>query len=172
MNRFWSMVRKSYVALLVGLSAVSFILLFFIAVWMCIDVLGRAIFGHPIPGTPELVKSLIPAIVFLSLAYTLRKRRHVKVEIITQKLPPLAREVFNLVSNFFGGMVFFIITWFSWAPAWAGWLIREYEGVQLKVPVYPVRFISVFGSALLCLQFLLNMFDNIRAMFSQKRGAD
>ena len=164
MSRLWSVIRRSYVSLLTVLSSISFAIIFFMAIWMCVDVIGRSIFNHPIPGTPELVKSLLPAVVFLSLAYTLRQGRHVNVEIITQRLHGWAREITNFVAMLFGFIVFIIVTFYSWEPAWSGWLEREYEGVQLKVPIYPVRFIVFLGAAIFSIQFLINMVESVRAM--------
>ena len=136
---------------------------------MCVDVIGRVAFNHPVPGTPELVKSLLPAIVFLALAYTLRQDAHVKVELITRRLSRLGAAVASLLSSLFGMIVFFVVMWHSWAPAWEGWLIREYEGVQLEVPVYPVRFIVFFGAGLLCLQYLINFVNSIRVIRNQEK---
>jgi TRAP-type mannitol/chloroaromatic compound transport system permease small subunit len=155
--------------LLSVLSAISCALIFFIAIWMCVDVIGRVAFNHPVPGTPELVKSLLPAIVFLSLAYTLRQDAHVKVELITRGLRGLSAAVAGLLHSFFGMIVFFVVMWNSLAPAWEGWLIREYEGVQLEVPVYPVRFIVFFGAGLLCLQYLLNFVEDIKVIRNMRK---
>ncbi len=171
MNQIWIAVQKTYFATLTYLSRFSFILIFFIAIWMGVDVMGRSFFGKPIPGAPELVKSLLPAIVFLSLAYTLRMKRHVRVEILLHRLPRQAREVFDLLANLSGFAIFCVVTYASWAPAWSGWLSREYEGVQLKIPVYPVRFIILIGAGLFALQFLIDAVANMRALLSvPKKG--
>lgn len=171
MNRLMSATQSVYRHLLTLLNALAVILIFFIAVWICVDVVGRSGFNHPIPGTPELVKSLLAAIVFLAFAYTLRQGRHVNAEVITKRLPPLGREMVTLVGSLGGMVIFAIVTWYSWDEAWAGWLIREYEGVQLKVPIYPVRFIVVLGAGLLSFQFFLNMLVSIGALFGWRKGA-
>jgi|SRR3989304_3111493 len=172
MGRLGSFAAGRYFALLSWLNTASLILIFFLAVWMCVEVVARTFFNQPIPGTPELVKSSLPAIVFLSLAYTLRHKRHVRVEIITQRLPPLGQEVVTFVGSLFGFIIFFIAAWYSWGPAWAGWLVREYEGVQFKVPVYPIRFISVLGAGLLSFQFLLDMLASFGALRSLRKRTD
>jgi TRAP-type C4-dicarboxylate transport system permease small subunit len=171
MKRFFKMIQKTYIFIVTYLSNISFALIFFIALWMGVDVIGRTAFNHPIAGTPELVKSLLPAIVFLSFAYTLRQKRHVNVEIIINKLPNFARCIFELLNNFLGFFIFCVIAFASWGPAWSGWLIKEYEGVQLKVPVYPVRFIIVFGAGIFAVQYLINMIENIREMVRNRNGA-
>lgn len=166
MNQFGSFISKVYVKLLDTLNFISLMLIFFIAFWMCSDVVSRAVFNMPFPGTSELVKSLLPAIVFLSLAYALRHGRHVRVELILDVLPPKGREALNAIAYLIGFMTFLAVAVYSWDPAWQGWLVREYEGVQLKIPVYPIRFICVLGAGLFSLQFLIDLVSSIATLFN------
>ena len=168
MIRLWRITSKAYLNLLTVLSSISFLLIFFMAIWMCVDVVGRTVFNHPIPGTPELVKSLLPAIVFLSLAYTQRDNRHVYVEIIVRRFTGVAQIIAGIVANLFGFFMFALVTWFSWEPAWSGWLIREYEGVQLEIPVYPIRFVVFLGAGLFALQYLIELITNISLLFARR----
>jgi TRAP-type mannitol/chloroaromatic compound transport system permease small subunit len=154
-------------ALLSFLNRIALFLIFFMAIWMCTDVVSRYIFNSPIPGTAELVKSLLPAIVFLSFAYTLRKKRNVRVEIITDHFSAKGKNVIDVIDSLFGVMVFSLVTIYSLDSAWAGWLVKEYEGVQLKVPVYPIRFIVAFGAALFTLEFFLRLLEAIRSLSSK-----
>ena len=62
--------RVTAVMSIIGTAAILFI--------MCIiaaDVVGRAFFGRPIPGVPEIVSMLILSIVFLQIANTLLRGR-------------------------------------------------------------------------------------------------
>ena len=158
----WGFLR----ALLSLLNRCALFFIFFMAIWMCTDVVARYIFNSPIPGTAELVKSLLPAIVFLSFAYTLRNKRHVRVEIITGHFSPKGKNVIHVIDSLFGMTVFSLVTVFSAKAAWAGWLVKEYEGVELKVPVYPIRFIVAFGAALFALEFFLRLLEAIRSLLS------
>jgi TRAP-type mannitol/chloroaromatic compound transport system permease small subunit len=114
---------------------------------------------------------MLPAIVFLSLAYALRYDRHVRIELILDILPPKVKEVLNVIAYFLGFITFLAIACYSLAPAWQGWLVKEYEGVQLKIPIYPVRFICFLGSGLFSLQFLINLVSTIATLFNPKKGA-
>ncbi len=153
----YAAIQKGYVKTIVFLSNLSFALIFFMAIWMVVDIIGRSIFNHPIAGTPELVKSLLPAIVFLTFAYTLRKGRHVKVDIVIRYLPKALERVFISIRYLLGWLIFSVITIASWGPAWSGWLTREYEGVQLEVPVYPIRFIIFFGAGIFAIQYFVDL---------------
>jgi TRAP-type C4-dicarboxylate transport system permease small subunit len=171
MNKVGSLIARAYYKLLDLLNLISLLLIFFMAFWMCSDVVSRAIFNRPFPGTSELVKSLLPAIVFLSLAYALRHERHVRVEILLDLFRPKVREVFNAVAYLIGFITFFSVAVYSWDPAWQGLLVREYEGVQLKIPVYPVRFICVLGAGLFSIQFLIDLIASITKLRDQRKEA-
>ncbi len=172
MKQVFAAIQKAYIWGVTALSNFSFALIFFIAIWMGVDVVGRSVFNHPIAGTPELVKSALPAIVFLSFAYTLRQKRHVNVEIITNMMPRFTRQLFGVFRSFFGWAIFAVITIASWGPAWSGWLNKEYEGVQLEVPVYPVRFIIFFGAGIFATQYFIDMVASIREMLKNRKGAN
>lgn len=169
MNQFGSVISKTYYKLLDVLNFFALLLIFFMAFWMCSDILARSIFNHPLPGTSELVKSLLPAIVFLSLAYALRHKRHVRVEIVLDLLPSKVKTFLNVLACFMGFLTFVMVAYYSWGPAWQGWLIREYEGVQLEIPIYPIRFICVLGSGLFSIQFLIDLFSNMSDLIGIKR---
>ena len=138
---------------------------------MSIDVIARSVFNNPLPGTAELVKSLLPAIVFLSLAYTLKNERHVRVDILIDRIPEKTQILIDILAFSLGFFCFAFVTYFSIEPAWQGWLVREYEGVQLKVPVYPVRFITVIGSGLFSVEFMFKLIDRIIALFKSDGGS-
>lgn len=168
MKQIFTAIQIGYVKTVIALSNISFALILCMAIWMVVDIIGRTFFNHPIAGTPELVKSILPAIVFLSFAYTLREKRHVKVDIIISYFPNLIKRLFEIMRYLLGGLIFATITVASWGPAWSGWLIREYEGVQLEVPVYPVRFIIFFGAGIFAIQYFIEMVSSIWCLVKEK----
>lgn len=168
MRNAWAIIGKAYNATLTIMSSTAFIVTFGMAVWMAVDVIGRSFFNRPVAGTPELVKTLLPAIVFLSLAYTLREKRHVYVDLLYSRLPVWLATICKIFANALGCALFTVVTIYSWGPAWAGWLIREYEGVQVEIPVYPVRFIMFFGAGVFAFQYFLNVIEDVRMIFEEK----
>lgn len=169
---FLSLADRGYAWWLSFLNTIAVMLIFFIAIWVCIDVIARGAANHPIVGTEEVVRAMIPVIVFFTLAYTLRRGRHIHVELILDRLPWQAREIVILVS-FMGGMILFaLIAWYGWDQAWAGWIIREHDGEVLKVPVYPSRFALVLGAGLFSFQCCLNWLAVTRKLVIRLRGAE
>jgi len=161
--------RNVYFRFVSILNDAGVVLIFFMALWICSDVIGRFVFNRPIPGTPELVKCLIAAIVFLCLVHTLCQGRHVRSDLILKRLPPWGATSISILASLLGVIMFALVAWYSGKQFWAGWLIREYEGVQLQVPVYPIRFILAFCAALFSLQFAFHLLAGIRGLFSRRR---
>ena len=165
-----ALIKNLWVRLLVVLNVISSIAIFLMALLVTADVVGRFVFNNPIAGTTELVRSALVAIVFLALAYTLRQGRHVRTTVILQRLSPVGVETVNIVASLIGAVMFAVMCRYSWDAAWSGWLIREYEGVQLHVPLYPVRFIVILGSGLVCLQFLINLLRSVDTLRGRRKG--
>ena len=169
MNRFFQLIGRTYKGLLVALNYVSVVLIFLMSLLVFADVMGRYLFNHPIAGTTELVKCTIIAIVFLGIAYTLNQKRHIRTTILLDRMPPIFQLILELIASLLCLSIFSILIVFAWQAAWEAFLVREFDGVQLKVPVYPSRFIIVLGSALLIIQSLSDIWTHSRKFFSHYR---
>ena len=165
MNRIKHYLILSHTYILDGLNFASLLMIFFMAIWLSLEVISRSFFDHPFSGTGPLVKSLLPAIVFLSLAYTLHHDRHIRVTIVLDHMSERAKSYVDICSYFMGFICFMVVMFSSIEPAWTGWLTREYEGIEAKIPVYPIRFIVVLGAGLFSLEFLLKMIARVKSLF-------
>ena len=142
--------------------ATAIVLIFLVALWIVSDVLARALFNHPLPGTMELVKTALPAVVFLTFTHTLRIGRHVRMLIFVQRLPNRSREMLDIVGSLFALLVFIMISIYVWDGAWETFLRRDYEGTQLRVPIYPTHFAVALACTMLSVQYVINMFGAIK----------
>ena len=170
MAKFILLLRILYDGLLKVLNYVSVIIIFLTSIWISADVVGRYIFNSPIPGTVELIKTGILAIVFCAIPYTLQRGRHIRTEVLVRHFPPAIIELCNALGSLIGAVIFALVCYFGWQVAWQAWLVKEFEGVQLRVPTYPSRFIMVLGSSLLVIQFIIDLVVHVRAAIGHKRG--
>jgi TRAP-type mannitol/chloroaromatic compound transport system permease small subunit len=67
--------------------------------------------------------------------------------------------------------VFAVITWQMVMAFWKSWEMQEVRWGALPLPVWPVKFGIAFGLITLCLQFLLNIIDEIRNKMAQPVGS-
>jgi TRAP-type C4-dicarboxylate transport system permease small subunit len=120
------------------------------------NVLLRYLFNAPIAGTLELTEAALPIIVFLSLALTQYEGGHIRVVLLTRKLPLKARRIASVLAMLLGAALF------AWAT-YAGWLltaksiaIGEIQRGSIRYPLWPIKGAIAFGMALLTLQFLID----------------
>jgi TRAP-type C4-dicarboxylate transport system permease small subunit len=160
--------RSVYVRLLIVLNYISVITIFIIALWIFGDVVGRYFLNRPIPGTTELIKTGILAIVFLGITYTLYRKKHIRTAVIVRRLPPAVGQWLNVLTSLIGMSIFVLVCIYGWEAAVKAWKVQEFEGVQLRVPTYPSRFIMVLGSGLMVIQYALDLIYSIKAAFKLK----
>jgi TRAP-type C4-dicarboxylate transport system permease small subunit len=136
-----------------------------ITVLICADILGRALFSHPIIGVPEIVKVSVVAIVWLQMAHTLRIGGHLRSDVVLGRLSPRGRALANLVAYGLGVAVFGLLVYSGWHTMIVAWELGEFEGEEpVRVPTYPLRSIVLLGAALTALQFLLMAADAVREL--------
>lgn len=166
MSQFLSILQRCYRGTLITLNYVSVLVIFMMALWVFCDVSGRYFFNHPIPGTTELVKCYIVTIVFLGIAYTMNQKRHIRTTLFIERLSPIGRALCETLASLIAITIFAALCYFSFQEAWSAWLVREFDGVQLRVPVYPSRFVVVIGSGLLVIQGILDFINQVGILIS------
>ena len=148
------------------MNGIGTVWIFALVFLVCADVLGRALFNHPLAGVPELVALSIVGIVYLELANTLRVRRFIRSDVIIGRLlenRPRLGHALQAVHHLVGAMIAAIVLWFT-APRFLGaWESDEYIGTlgDFTAPVWPVKLIIVVGTAALSVQFLLHAWTDV-----------
>jgi TRAP-type C4-dicarboxylate transport system permease small subunit len=161
--------RSSYFGLLTqALNLVGTVLILAMAVAVNLDVGGRNLFNHPIPGVLEFLGLSIVAIVFLQMANTLREDRHVSNDIImravAQSYPRAATLAYGLF-NLIGAALMTLIVIYVWpilSDAYNNGYFRGAAGV-VEVPIWPFYTAIVIGAAVTAVQFLLRGLNELRA---------
>lgn len=116
---------------------------------ICVDVIGRAVFNHPLLGTAEIVKNSVVAITFLQVPLAIMIGAMLRTTIILDSAGPKIRSAIEILACLLGVIFFVALAVGSFEPLIDAWKIGEYEGEgALRVPTYPVRAI-VFLMAIL-----------------------
>lgn len=139
----------------------GFVLLSILAL-MSAEVIFRYAFNMPILGTVEISSYLLVIFAFTGIAFTQSQRGHINIEIVTQCLPRRVSYVLRIVTLILSLAVFVVITWQTALGFWKSWEMQEVRWGALPLPVWPVKFVITFGSLVLCLQFLLDLVDEVR----------
>lgn len=86
------------------------ILLFSMVALTCVDVVGRMM-GYPVFGTYELVSFMAALVLAGALPDTQSEKRHIGVEIVTNKLSARVVKVLDLLTGLAAMILFAIVTW-------------------------------------------------------------
>gem|GEM_PF-1580777 len=125
-------------------------------------IVSRYVFGKPIPGVYDIVQLLLIWVVFLSLSYTEKEKRHIRVEIILRRLSHRSRIYFDIASAILGGIFCTLMSWQSAKMAWSSILNREYWPGLLRVPIYPSKIALFLGITILAVRFFLDAKASMR----------
>jgi len=115
-----------------------------------VDVIGRAMFNHPLLGTAEIVKNSIVAITFLQLPLAILIGAMLRTTILLDAVGPLGRRMIEVAATLLAIVFFTALAVGSYDPLIEAWRIGEYEGEgAMRVPTYPVRAV-VLVMAVMC----------------------
>ena len=126
---------------------------------ICIDVLGREMFGAPLPGVPEMVSLSIVAIVFMQLPYAFKAGRLTRsdglIMALHRRLPRLAAGMETLF-ELTGAAVIGILIHAHWPILTRSIARGDFVGSvgNVTFPTWPVKVMIMVGATLLFLQFL------------------
>lgn len=141
----------------------SKLLMIFAAVWalglsmlIVADIVANNVIGRAIPGVRELVISSIVMIVYMQLGYAIRSRSMLRADTFLLVMPAPVQRVLLAFGYALGAFFFFMIMKGTINPAIHAWTTAEFWGEgALRVPVWPTRFMVLFGSALAVLNYLV-----------------
>lgn len=149
--------HKAYSQLLVWAAVVGGGATFAIMWLVDASALSRKLFNAPIVGSVEITQSLMVLSIMLPMGYAQLKRSHLRVTLLTRKLPEAWARRLYVFSLLCGAVFFALVCWATFGFALRSFNINEYIwGAQLRFPVYPAKGVLCLGSALISLQFLLD----------------
>ena len=155
MNAF-QRVYRVYGRLLRGFGLISELATFVMMVLVVANVIGRYLFNKPLTGTLEFTESLLVLIIFLSVALTQYDGGHIRVNLVTRRLPKAWARVLTVIAMLTGATFFTWCAYASWIFAAQAYSFDEQEWGEVVFPLWPMKFVAFFGIALLAIQFVLD----------------
>ena len=134
------------------------------------DIFGRKVLNKPVPMSYEVGAFMLVFIVFMGLAYSQRQKAHIRVEILTLRVPPRIRAVMDLFAYTLGIAIYGAIFYETFKWSYHSFEIGEYVAGLINIPKWPSQFAMVFGALLLSLQFLsdwVNRAVDVVALFRE-----
>lgn len=133
---------------------VSALLLAFIMVSICLEVVMRYFLNRPLVWVIEMSEYALLYITFLGTAWLLRREGHVTVDVLLVRLSPKSQAALGLFSSAIGIVISFVLVWYGSEVAWDHYQRGIFKPTVLQFPTAPILAIIPIGSIILVMQFI------------------
>jgi TRAP-type C4-dicarboxylate transport system permease small subunit len=149
-------INRFYGRILHALGLVAGATTFLMMLLVVCNVVSRFAFNKPVEGTLEITESALTVLIFLALAMTQHEGGHIKVVLLTQRLPARLARWAEIAALTLGALFFAWATYAAWGFAQQSLAINEHQWGAINYPMYPVKFVIFGGLLLLCGQYVLD----------------
>lgn len=132
------------------------------------DVIGTYL-GSPVPGAYEFTESAMVLVVFGGLTYAQIRRKHIRVELLYLHVRPRAQSTMDIVAGLAAILFVILLLWQAIGEAQYSWEIDEATSGLIRFPLYPARFVLIFGAGLFLFQLILDLIEDVQRL-AQNRG--
>jgi TRAP-type C4-dicarboxylate transport system permease small subunit len=131
------------------------------------NILGRALFNRPVPGTIELTEMLMVLIVYMGFGYAEHQGDHISVDLLYERSGRTARLGLTVLNGLVGFFVMGLVAWqlYQYAGVLSG---GGYESSILKVPQAPLALIAVGATVVFVLAMLATAIVGYRALREER----
>jgi TRAP-type C4-dicarboxylate transport system permease small subunit len=128
------------------------------------DVVARR-FGHPTPGSIDIVQILSIVLVALAMGHTQVLKRYPSIDLIFVRLPKKAQTYLAIITNIVSLTLFVLVSLRSFVLARNIWL--EGQGTMtLAIPIAPLIYCIGLGSVLMSLVLFTDLIIFLRRLIN------
>lgn len=141
--------------------SLSYIGMFFLIPMMLLtsgEVVGRAIWSRPIPGSMEISSYLLAIFILLGIAYTHQVKGQVRVTMLISRLPRGFALGLEILTTFLSLFIIAIMTWQGWVVGMEERTVSD----MLRIPQFPFRLLVSVAGFFLCLELVLDLTDSFK----------
>ena len=132
---------------------------------LILEVFLRYAIGRPTVWTNELAQYLFGAYVMLSGAYLLAHKGHVSVDILYSRFSIRAQAALSILTSFLFFVFVYVLATEGASIALQAVEELEHSGTAWNAPIWPFKLTIPIGAALLFLQGVSNLIENIFVLF-------
>ena len=142
------------------LSILAGVLVVYVMLSICFEVIMRY-FGHPTIWVQEIAEVTLLYIVFLSIAWVLKKKGHVTMDAVVKRLRPRLQALLSIISSIIGIIISWTLIWYGARITWSYFERGLREETILELPIAPILVIIPIGSLFLLIQFVRQTHEDI-----------
>ena len=146
------------------LSALMFlgaVILAFLMLAVCWDVIARTVAGKPLIWLLEFTEYGLLYMTFLCTAWVLKNEAHVNSDLLLVALSPEKQALLNTLTSILGAFICLSLTWFGADVCLEKLQSGAYQPTANQPPDFPIFVIIPIGFFLLFIQFLRRAHGNL-----------
>lgn len=120
------------------------------------DVVARALIGRAVPGLFEMTEMSMVMVVFMGLGATLVDDGHIRVTLMTDRLPVHLSRGFTALAWGLAGLTFAMLAWPATEDAIYSFEIREFRWGYFQIPIWWAKIAVAVGLWFAALQALVH----------------
>ncbi len=137
------------------------VILAFILLSVCLEVLMRYFLNRPLQWVVELTEYALLFITFLGTAWLLKREGHIKVDVFLTLFSPKTQAGLKIFSSLIGIIVSFSLVWYGFEVSWEHFKDGIYNITVLEFPKAPLLAIIPIGSLILLFQFIRRAYGSL-----------
>lgn len=155
MKRFVLALQAWYPRFELALAAVGGWMSILLMVFTVVATFARYALHRPFGAAMELTELAVPAIVFLGLAYTQRRGRHLLVDVVVERLHGRWQLCLRAMALVAGLFFFALVLWYGWEYAWRTISIGDITAHGY--PTGPSKIVVPIGAFFICVRIILQL---------------
>jgi TRAP-type C4-dicarboxylate transport system permease small subunit len=155
--------------LLSALMTLGAVILAFLMLGVCWDVIARTAAGRPLIWLLEFTEYGLLYITFLCTAWVLKNEAHVSSDLLLVAFSPKRQALINSATSVLGATICLVLAWFGADVCWEKLQSGAYQPTAIQPPDFPIFIIIPIGFFLLFVQFLRRVRKNL-LIWREARG--
>lgn len=128
---------------------------------ICVNIVLRLFLNHPLFFAEELSRIFFVWMCFSGFGYVTKNKTHIRITVLTEKLPPLANRVLEMCISLLELGVF---TWIFINGIQYLNYVSIRRSSALQIPMQYLVFIIPLTAAIMLIRIVANMVQDVRAM--------
>jgi len=144
-------------------------------IFILVDIILRQTAGRGLGGSDEISGYVIAGVAAWGFSYAVVERAHVRIDVLTGRLPPAGRSVFDLAAVASLAFVAALVTSYGWRVFYRSWDRGSRANTPLETPLWIPQSIwlggwawltLVAGTVSICIAALMLMqrFDTVQSI--------
>lgn len=136
------------------------------------EITARYVFSAPTTWATEFTQLMFGAYVMLSGGYLLANKGHVNVDLFYNRLTPRAQALTHILTSFLFFAFISVLLMEGWTMASNSIDMLETSSSAWNPPVWPLKLTIPIGAALILLQGVAGILEQLPVLFGAEPAAD